>query len=74
MRDRGAPRRRTVSLRAAQTLGFTLFDTGALYRTIALAADDAKIAWDNAEAMTELTRGLVESRRLRIEPTEAIPS
>jgi cytidylate kinase len=38
----------------AQRLGFTLVDTGALYRGVALAARDRGISWDDETAMVAL--------------------
>jgi len=48
----------TVAKRVAQTLGYTLVDTGALYRAVALAASRAGIAWDDDHALGELVGGL----------------
>ena len=45
----------TVALRLAQHLGFVLVDTGALYRGVALAAQEAGIDWNDADALGELT-------------------
>lgn len=49
----------TVARKVAQTLGYTLLDTGALYRTVALAALRRGVAFDAAAAVTALAEDLV---------------
>jgi len=49
----------TVARKLAERLGFVLVDTGALYRSIALAAHRAGIAWSDGVRLGELARGLV---------------
>jgi CMP/dCMP kinase len=49
----------TVAKRLADALGFVLVDTGAMYRTVALAAKNAGIAWPDGERVGELARSLV---------------
>ena len=44
----------TTSRELARRLGFTLVDTGALYRGVALAAREHGIAWDDEAAVAEL--------------------
>lgn len=44
----------TVSRRVAARLGFAMVDTGALYRTVALAARRAGVAWDDDEGLASL--------------------
>ena len=48
----------SCALRLAQALGFVLVDTGALYRGVALAAQERGVDWSDAEALGALTRGL----------------
>lgn len=48
----------TTVREVARRLGYTLVDTGALYRAIALAADERGIAWDDADALAALANGL----------------
>ena len=48
----------TVARGAAEALGFTYLDSGAMYRCVALAALDGKIDLDDGEALGELARGL----------------
>lgn len=48
----------TVARELAKRLGYTLVDTGALYRAVALAARERAISWDDGPALGELTRGL----------------
>jgi cytidylate kinase len=44
----------TTARTLAQRLGFTLVDTGALYRGVALAARDGAIPWEDEAAITAL--------------------
>ena len=62
----------TVAKRLADALGFVLVDTGAMYRTVALAAKNAGIAWTDGERVGELARSLVARRALGVR--RAIPS
>lgn len=48
----------TVALRVAQRLGFLLVDTGALYRAVALASQEAGVDWNDESALGELANGL----------------
>ncbi len=48
----------TVARRLARALGVPLLDTGAIYRTLALAARRQGIAWDDEAALVELCRGM----------------
>ncbi len=48
----------TVARQAADTLGFTYVDTGAMYRALAWAVVEAKVAPDDAEAVCELVKSL----------------
>jgi cytidylate kinase len=48
----------TVARGLAQRLGYTFLDTGALYRTVALAANERQISWDDGERLGELARTL----------------
>jgi cytidylate kinase len=61
----------TVARRVAQTLGFTLLDTGALYRSIALAARRAGVDWAEPDAVSRLAHDVVARRGLVIEPAGA---
>lgn len=61
----------TVARRVAQTFGFTLLDTGALYRSIALAARRAGADWADALAVTRVAKGVVARRGLVIEPARS---
>jgi cytidylate kinase len=49
----------TVARRLADTLGFVLVDTGALYRAVALAAKRAGVAWGDGDAVGALARAIV---------------
>jgi len=57
----------TTCRRLAARLGFALVDTGAIYRTVALAASRAGIAFDD-DARLE---GLLPSVRIRFDPPPA---
>ena len=57
----------TVARRLAETLGFVLVDTGALYRAVALAALRAGIPRQDADAVGALARSLVERRAIAFE-------
>ncbi|AKU91536.1 (d)CMP kinase [Vulgatibacter incomptus] len=48
----------TVSRLVAERLGFTLVDTGAIYRTVALAASRAGIAFDDDDGLGRLLESL----------------
>lgn len=48
----------TTARKLAAELGFVLVDTGALYRGVALAAQDAGVAWTEADALGKLASEL----------------
>ena len=56
----------TVAKRVAQTLGYLLVDTGALYRTIALSAARQRISFDDADKVGELSEELARSGAVRL--------
>jgi cytidylate kinase len=58
----------TVARRLAARLGFTLVDTGALYRAVALAARRAGVAWDDEPSVVDVARRIVASRALELSP------
>ena len=47
----------TVARQLARRLGFTMIDTGAIYRSVALAARRADTAWDDDEGLRKLLDG-----------------
>jgi cytidylate kinase len=57
----------TVTRRVAARLGYSLVDTGALYRTVALAAQRRAVAWTDEHGMGHMARALAEARGLRFE-------
>ncbi len=57
----------TVARRLADALGYVLVDTGAMYRTVALAASRAQTAFGDAARVTELAHALVEAHALSFE-------
>lgn len=48
----------TLCVRLARRLGWHLLDSGALYRLLALAAEEARVALDDAPALARLAAGL----------------
>jgi CMP/dCMP kinase len=48
----------TVAKRLAAELGYSLVDTGAIYRSIALLADLSGVAWQDEPAVAEIARQL----------------
>jgi CMP/dCMP kinase len=56
----------TVTLRVAEELGYLLVDTGALYRTVALAAQRAGVSWDAEGPLGELARQLVKEHAVEL--------
>jgi cytidylate kinase len=64
----------TVARGLAKRLGYVLLDTGALYRTVALAAQRAGAEWADAEAVGRIARRLVEEDAISIEASESAPT
>jgi len=56
----------TVTQRVAEALGYLLVDTGALYRTVALAAQQGGVAWDDVENIAKLAERLVDERAVEL--------
>ena len=48
----------TICQKLAEKLGFSLLDSGALYRLTAVAADQQGIDWDNEQAVAEIAANL----------------
>ncbi|MEZ4227068.1 MAG: (d)CMP kinase [Polyangiaceae bacterium] len=57
----------TVTRRVADALGYTLVDTGALYRGVALAARRRAVSWDDEAAVADVARDLAAQGALRFE-------
>lgn len=57
----------TVARRLADALGYILVDTGAMYRSVALAAQRSGIAWNDEAGLGALARGLVSRHALTFE-------
>jgi cytidylate kinase len=64
----------TVARGLAKRLGYVLLDTGALYRTVALAAQRAGVDWSETEAVGRVARMLVEEDAIGIEASESAPT
>ncbi len=58
----------TVARRVAQALGFVLLDTGALYRTVALAAQRGKVSVTDGARAGALAEDLARRNAIRLEP------
>jgi cytidylate kinase len=63
----------TVARGLAKRLGYVLLDTGALYRTVALAAHRAGIAWDDEAAVGALAQRLAIEAAIAIEASDSAP-
>ena len=63
----------TVTQQVAARLGYSLVDTGALYRAVALAARRRGIAWDDEPGMSQVASALAEQRLLGFEEDGAAP-
>ncbi|MGC4069275.1 MAG: (d)CMP kinase [Polyangiaceae bacterium] len=50
----------TITKRVARKLGYLVLDTGALYRTVALAARRASVDWSDANAVALVAYGLAK--------------
>ena len=61
----------TVTRRVAEALGFTLVDTGALYRAVALAAERDGASWDDAPAVAEVAQRLADTDAIRFDAGSA---
>jgi cytidylate kinase len=61
----------TVARRLAAKLGFTLVDTGALYRAVALAAQRKGVAWDDDAGVTSVAKSIAAARSLSLTPDSA---
>lgn len=61
----------TVSKKLADTLGFILVDTGAIYRAVALAAQRRGLSWDDAAKVGELAHDLVRAHAVKLERSQA---
>jgi cytidylate kinase len=57
----------TVARALADRMGFVYLDTGAIYRTVALAAVRASIDWNDAAQVASLAGDIVRRGRLRFE-------
>jgi cytidylate kinase len=57
----------TVTKAVAKALGYLIVDTGALYRTVALAAERAGVDFDDADGVGALAEGLVLRDAVKLE-------
>ena len=56
----------TVTKRVAKSLGYMIVDTGAIYRTVALAAQRAGLDFDDVEGVGALAEGLAAREGVRL--------
>jgi cytidylate kinase len=54
----------TVARLLAEALGYVLVDTGAMYRAVALATTRAGVAWNDADRVAAIARGIVGAHAL----------
>ena len=59
----------TVARRLADALGFVLLDTGAIYRTVALAASREGVAWSDDAGVAAVAAVVAEKGRLALVTT-----
>jgi cytidylate kinase len=64
----------TVARGLAERLGYVLVDTGAIYRTVALAALREGVPWHDAEAVARLAERIVAEGAIRLERGEPAAS
>jgi cytidylate kinase len=63
----------TVSRLVAERLGYLLLDTGALYRSIALAARNAGLSWDDVDGVSKLALATANRGGVRFEAGAGAP-
>jgi cytidylate kinase len=63
----------TVSRRVAERLGYLLLDTGALYRSIALAAKEAGVAWDDEPRVSAIAQDIARREAIHLEAPKDAP-
>jgi len=63
----------TVARGLAERLGYVLLDTGAIYRTVALAVARAGIPWDDVEAVARMAERLVAEGKIELERAASPP-
>ncbi len=56
----------TVTRKVAERLGYVIVDTGALYRVVALAAEVARVDFDDAEGASALAELLVAEQAVQL--------
>jgi CMP/dCMP kinase len=56
----------TVTRKVAERLGYVIVDTGALYRVVALAAEQAGVGFDDAERASKLAEALVAEEAVQL--------
>jgi cytidylate kinase len=57
----------TVTRQVAARLGYSLVDTGALYRAVALAAQRRSVGWSDEPRIGDIARALADNHSLRFE-------
>jgi len=64
----------TVARRVADALGYTLVDTGAMYRAIALAAMKKGVEWSDGAGLGALAQSLLDANAVSFEANQTDPS
>ncbi|HEX7663648.1 MAG TPA: (d)CMP kinase [Polyangiaceae bacterium] len=62
----------TVARAVAEALGFVLVDTGAIYRTLALAAERKGVVWSDGAALGALANQLVAEAALKFDGSKVL--
>ena len=63
----------TVTRGVAERLGYVLLSTGALYRSVALAAVRRGVNWDDEAELGQLARELAQTEAIRFEAADSGP-
>jgi CMP/dCMP kinase len=58
----------TVTRRVAEALAYLVVDTGALYRSVALAAEQRGVGWEDVDRVAEVARDLARRAAIAFEP------
>jgi CMP/dCMP kinase len=61
----------TVTLQVAEALNYLVLDTGAIYRSVALAARQAGIDWNDGSGVSEVAADLAKRTAIEFRPTKS---
>lgn len=62
----------TVTQGVARRLGYLVLDTGALYRSVALAAEQANISFDDGPRVSEIAETLAARKGIEFVPDASV--